>query len=452
LSNQGKVEDFYQVEPSKLGVGGFGEVRNATFNATGQPFAVKTIRKADIADVVYFQTEIEISRALDHPQIIRLFETFEDRCNVYLVMEVCNGGELFDVIVQTGHFSERQAAVLMHQLCCAVAYLHAEGICHRDLKPENLLFVSRGPVETTPLKLIDFGLARRFKADEALKTSVGTPLYAAPEVIRGLYGAACDLWSCGVILFLLLCGCPPFDGSSPRAIIRAVKKGRYSLDDAVWQNVSKDAKDLVRGLLEKDTQKRLTAAQVLEHGWIQGRAPNASGEHLGEHLVENLRKFGLKNNFQKAAITLIAAHLKESQIKVLREAFIALDTDHDGALSVQELRAGLVQVDWEIPVDLHQLMEAMDSHDDHKIKYTEFLAAALDMRTYTREDICWQAFKTFDRDRNGMITMQELRLVLAHEDLKGVLDDETREALRAIDTNGDGKVDFDEFMRMMASD
>merc|ERR1719334_1449185 len=151
---------------------------------------------------------------MDHPNIIKLFETFEDHRNIYLVMELCSGGELFDRIIATGHFSEKEAAVLMQQIIRAVYYMHENSICHRDLKPENFLFMTKDPIESNYLKIIDFGLSCKFSPDKVMETKAGTPYYVAPQVLSGKYDHQSDIWSCGVIMYVLLCGYPPFFGDT----------------------------------------------------------------------------------------------------------------------------------------------------------------------------------------------------------------------------------------------
>merc|ERR1712232_658854 len=177
-------------------------------------------------------------------------------------MDLC-GGELFEEIAEVGHLREMDAAVMVGQLCGGVRYIHLTGICHRDLKPEHLICATKGAV--TSLKIIDFGLSRRFEPDEIMNTAVGTALYAAPEVIMQSYGPSCDLWSCGVIMYCLLCGCVPFDGDNPKQVIKKARKAQYSLEGYLWEPVSDSAKSLIRALLVRDPQVRLTAAQALEH-------------------------------------------------------------------------------------------------------------------------------------------------------------------------------------------
>lgn len=271
VSNTGSMLEYYAIGTEVLGQGGFGLVRVATHIATGNQLAAKMIRQGVILCTQHFQKEIDITMFLEHPNIVKTFESFEDNNYVYFVMEWCRGGELFHRVLAStdGKFTESDAASILQQSCLAISYMHDNYIVHRDLKPENFLFESGGPVDCTPLKLIDFGLARRFEPGEVMTSAVGTPSYVAPEVLRGAHRASCDLWSIGVLLYICLCGCVPFDADNPKDILRRVKKGAYSLDHVRWSGVSEEAKLVVRALLDKNPGTRITAPQVLDHDWLK---------------------------------------------------------------------------------------------------------------------------------------------------------------------------------------
>nr|AZL94174.1 calcium-dependent protein kinase [Cardiosporidium cionae] len=206
-------------------------------------------------------------KRIDHPNIIKLFEVYEDSENLYLVMDICTGGELFDRIIKSSFFSERYACGLMKQVFSATSYCHAHNIIHRDLKPENLLYADPSPL--SPLKVIDWGFAAKCEKKHKFSSVVGTPYYVAPEVLFGNYDQACDIWSAGVILFIILCGYPPFYGSSNREILKKVQSGNYSFEHKNWDCVSSQAKDLIKKCLTYDPRKRITAQEALQHTWIK---------------------------------------------------------------------------------------------------------------------------------------------------------------------------------------
>eukprot|EP00923_Selenidium_pygospionis_P038206 GHVN01066753.1.p1 GENE.GHVN01066753.1~~GHVN01066753.1.p1 ORF type:complete len:436 (+),score=36.50 GHVN01066753.1:1403-2710(+) len=219
IANNVPITQYYKMSRI-VGRGTWGEVFIVEETATGAIRAAKKIPKCYVEDVERFSNEIDIMKWMDHPNIVRLHETFEDAHDFYLVEEYCQGGELLDRLMEEGSFTELSASKIMKQILLAVSYCHSQGVAHRDLKPENFLFLNETP--DSPLKLIDFGLARRFAHSRAMQTKAGTPYYVAPQVLLGNYGPECDVWSAGVIMYILLCGYPPFNAPSDRSIMEKV--------------------------------------------------------------------------------------------------------------------------------------------------------------------------------------------------------------------------------------
>eukprot|EP00445_Apocalathium_hangoei_P085456 CAMPEP_0204217770 /NCGR_PEP_ID=MMETSP0361-20130328/79140_1 /ASSEMBLY_ACC=CAM_ASM_000343 /TAXON_ID=268821 /ORGANISM="Scrippsiella Hangoei, Strain SHTV-5" /LENGTH=487 /DNA_ID=CAMNT_0051182821 /DNA_START=1 /DNA_END=1461 /DNA_ORIENTATION=+ len=390
---------------------------------------------------------------MDHPNIIKLYESFEDHRNIYLVMELSSGGELFDRIIELGHFTEVQAAVLMQQIVRAVYYMHENHVCHRDMKPENFLFMTKEPIEKNLLKIIDFGLSCKFEVGKVMTTKAGTPYYVAPQVLGGKYDHLSDMWSVGVIMYVMLCGYPPFFGETDAEVLSKVRLGNFSFNAADWKNVSEDAKNLIRMLLKMNPRDRYTAEQALNHEWIKNKAPKAVNVSLQSNFVDNLRGFRSQNKLKKAALHIIAGQLNEDQIKSLREVFYQLDGNGDGLLTAAEMKEGLTKAGLkEIPPDLQAILEGVDSDGSGVIDYTEFLAATLDKRSYLQEDVCWSAFRLFDKNGDGRISADELRSVLDDDSVQDVAGAKAiAELMKEIDGNGDGHIDFQEFMEMMAA-
>lgn len=267
----------------------------------------------------------------------------------------------------------------------------------------------------------------------------------------GGYGKECDVWSCGVIMYILLSGRMPFKEDKEALTLKKVKEGKYT-----WKGfggVSKDAKDLIEKLLTVAVHKRCTLDQALSHTWIAHTAPNASQEAFARHsaeVVRNLQKFTRENQLKKAALQLVARQVDERTMEGLRSVFEEFDTERNGTLSVQELNAGLAKAGL---TDVHQLTalaEALDSDHSGKIDYTEFIAATLDHRQASQEAACWAAFRVFDKNNDGKISKQELDEVLASRDVRGALGaDVIKGIMEEVDSNNDGFIDFDEFMDMM---
>lgn len=224
----------YKIDSNPIGSGLMGEIRLCTDLRTRDVRAVKIISKAgldkkeiDSRSVFY---EVEILKTLDHPNILKIFEYFEDRSNYYIVMEYCQGGDLFDKVVQMKSFTEHQAAKILEQIFSGLSYLHNRGVIHRDIKPENIVIVDTEDPNELSIKIIDFDNATFFEVNQQIQGAYGTPLYMAPEVIKGKYNEKCDMWSCGVIMYILLTGIPPFDAADDAELVKIIKKGNYNIE------------------------------------------------------------------------------------------------------------------------------------------------------------------------------------------------------------------------------
>mmetsp|Transcript_113567 Transcript_113567/g.355171 ORF Transcript_113567/g.355171 Transcript_113567/m.355171 type:complete len:512 (-) Transcript_113567:430-1965(-) len=463
--NNGKILDIYTLDKKKIGEGSYGSVCKATRKESGKDgrpkvvHACKTIAKQSMKNMDRFKQEIDIMKMMDHPNIIKLYETFADHRSIYLIMELCSGGELFDRIIQSGHFTEVQAAILMQQIIRAINYMHANLVCHRDLKPENFLFMTKDTtIEKNTLKLIDFGLSCKFQKGQVLTTRAGTPYYVAPQVLNGKYDEKSDLWSCGVIMYVLLCGYPPFFGETDAEVLTKVRLGNFAFNASDWKNITENAKNLIRQLLQMSPKSRITAQNALKHVWILEKAPKAPQVKLEKSFVQNLRAFKAQNQFKKAALLAIAHSFnKEEHIKKMRDTFHQLDENGDGILSQKELKEGIAKafdhLNLPVPDDLNDILECLDSDGSGVIDYTEFLAAALDKSKTNTEDNLWAAFRMFDRNGDGKITQEELREVLNSDSVgEGFGIDQINEIMQSVDTDNSGNIDFEEFKQMMMKD
>jgi len=444
---------LYQLDPTKLGAGTYGTVCRGVHSRTGAARAIKAVKHHGTRSVRALQSEIATLQAMDHPNVIKLFEAYEDHKASYLVMELCEGGELLDRIIAAKFFSESQAAIVMTQILKAVRYVHDKDIAHRDLKPQNFLLLNKEKLENNTLKLIDFGFACSCKPGTVLRTCAGTALYVAPQVLQGKYDKQCDMWSVGVTLYALLSGKPPFAGGSDKEIFEKVRKGRVNLQGNTWRRVSSDAKDLIRELLKMSPRERLTAEKALRHDWITQQMPAAQTASLDAHLVERLRSFRVRNKLERAVLKIVARDLSDDKVKDLRAAFEALDANGDGKLSMEELSGGLARAGFERHgLDLHCMMAMADADGNGEIDYSEFLHATLDRRRYLTDEALLAAFRVFDRNGDGGICREELKHVLCScsHDMDGCCQ-RVLELLNDIDVSGDGLVDFGEFKDMMHS-
>ncbi|URE14354.1 hypothetical protein MUK42_34119 [Musa troglodytarum] len=416
----------------KLGQGQFGTTYLCVEKATGKEYACKSILKWKLTteeDVEDVRREIQIMHHLSgHPNVISIKEAYEDAVAVHVVMELCAGSELFDRIIQKGHYTERKAAELARVIVGVVEACHSMGVMHRDLKPENFLFVNQ--MEDAPLKTIDFGF----------------PYYVAPEVLKKMYGPAADVWSAGVIIYILLSGVPPFWAETEQGIFEEVLHGSLDFQSDPWPSISESAKDLVRKMLVRDPRRRLTAHQVLCHPWVQidGVAPD---KPLDSAVLSRLKQFSAMNKLKKMAIRVIAEHLSEDEIAGLKEMFKMIDTDNSGHITFEELKAGLERVGACLKEsEVYALMQAADVDNSGTIDYGEFIAATLHLNKIEREDHLFAAFSYFDKDGSGYITQDELQQ--ACEDL-GVEAVHLDDMIKEVDQNNDGRIDYNEFVAMM---
>jgi len=456
FDNRGMVEEVYEADAAELGAGAFGSVRRAAHKETKECLAMKSIAKQRLGDVEKFKEEVEIMKMMDHPNIVKLFEFFEDEKYCYMIMELSDGGDLFDRIVQEAHFSEVHAQIMMRQIFSGVLYLHGKNVMHRDIKPENFLFSRKGPLEQSTMKIIDFGLSAILKPGQACKSMVGTPNYCAPEVLGGSYGAKADLWSCGVVLYVMLSGQNAFDGPTVKDIFRAVKAGHFCYDPSRWDCLSEQAKDLVDSLIKVSVDSRLSAEQALNHDWMGELSPKAQGvKALSPDVFKGLQAYQSDNALKKATKQLVAwRFMSEDRIAQLTAIFRSLDTTGDGCLSLDEIKAAFAKGGLDLPAstNLDKLLEVADADGSGMIDYAEFIAVTVSTG-HLEEDVLHSAFKLFDKDGDGRIDLQELKQVLQPDNTQhdSAFEGRMKLLITSVEDDGDGKIDFSEYCKMMRS-
>ncbi|CAI0471317.1 unnamed protein product [Linum tenue] len=385
------IRDLYNLG-RKLGQGQFGTTYLCTEISSGIEFACKSISKRKLIsreDVDDVRREIQIMHHLaGHKNIVTIKGAYEDPLYVHIVMELCSGGELFDRIIQRGHYSERKAAELTKIIASVVEACHSLGVMHRDLKPENFLLVNKD--DDFSLKAIDFGLSVFFKPGQIFTDVVGSPYYVAPEVLLKHYGPEADVWTAGVILYILLSGVPPFWAETQQGIFDAVLKGHIDFDSDPWPLISESAKDLIRRMLSSHPKERLTAHEVLCHPWIceNGVAPDRA---LDAAVLTRLKQFSAMNKLKKMALR--------------------ADVDNSGT-----------------------------------IDYGEFIAATIHLNKLEREEHLVAAFRYFDKDGSGYITVDELQHACAEQNMTDVF---IEDIIREVDQDNDGRIDYGEFVAMM---
>ena len=338
---------------SKLGSGSFGNVYLARNRFTYEKVALKQIKKssANLLSDGEIKDEIEILKKLDHPDIVRIIESFNTKNSYILITEYCEGGELFDQV--KNQLSETQIAVIFRQLLSGLAYLHSNNIVHRDLKLENILINEIEKSKTTGedlfnIKIIDFGTARIFDKNRKPQSIVGSSYYIAPEVLRQKYNKECDLWSVGVILYMFIVGHAPFDGCDDEEITNNIQKGVYRKNDRRWIKASKEVKDLIQKLLTYKPSQRLTAIQALEHPWFKQTDSNILYDNVSKtdiiNCIRHLLTYNINNKLEELFLTYIVHNIpREKEAKSAIKLFKLVNENGDGKLQKEELKKTLLK-------------------------------------------------------------------------------------------------------------
>lgn len=450
-----------------LGEGSFGKVFKVKHKLTNELRAMKVINKSNTKisreEEEECLKEINILKVLDHPNIIKVYEYFNTKRKLFIITELCTGGELFDRIIEVKYFTETVAAHIMKQIFSCTAFCHLNNIIHRDLKPENILIENEDERKKDffNIKIIDFGTSEINK-HKMLSEKTGTAYYIAPEVINNCYNEKCDMWSCGVILYILLCGSPPFSADSDNEIFKKIKIGKYYYKGSVWKEISQDAKDLISELLTKDIDKRLSALEALQHKWfknmfsdnnkelLQMQKINFPKNHL-KGIINNIKTFRAEKKLQHAALAFIVHNLaKREDIRELKNVFLAFDLNGDGRLTKDELIEGMTQVmtRGEALNDVERILENLDGDKNGYIEYEEFLRASLDKEKLLSKENIKIAFDMFDKDGSGYIDKNEIKQVLGGGSSQHS-ENVWSNILSEIDVNSDGKISFEEFSEVM---
>ena len=410
---------------SLVGSGAFGKVRlYVDRDSKSFKYAIKTIKKNIFKrhSIESIKREVDILRSLDHPNIVKYFETYEDECYLHIVMEYIAGDNLFRVLTdQKGFkFTERAISKIMTCLLKAVLFLHHNGIIHRDIKPENIVFVE--PDNFNALKLIDFGLSIQQNAKKDNRR-VGTPYYMSPEMVRGNFNYASDVWSIGVILFIMVTGKQPFRGKSKEEVFDKIKRGSYDKNTLSRAKCSKEVKDLIKKMLVTEHSKRITVECALDHIWFKQFEKNKNiNLVVDQEIIESLKQFQYQNIFQKEIRFYLAKLCSDKEIIKLKQAFLAIDKDNSGEIEYEEIPKIFNELNIEASdTELKNIFSSMDFHCDGKVNYSEFLAATISTINFTKEEKLWSAFKYFDTTDSGYITLDSVMDALKNS---GVIIDE----------------------------
>eukprot|EP00928_Gymnodinium_smaydae_P044844 TRINITY_DN29933_c0_g1_i1.p1 TRINITY_DN29933_c0_g1~~TRINITY_DN29933_c0_g1_i1.p1 ORF type:complete len:566 (-),score=86.66 TRINITY_DN29933_c0_g1_i1:478-2175(-) len=439
-----RLQDEYIVDESKvLGTGMNGSVIVGTRISDNYEVAIKPYTSTRISkeEQRLLRNEVEITLSLDHPHIARLVDVYEELEQLWLVMEICTGGDVIRGLEKRGRYDEQAAATLVFQMLLAVNYMHGRQIVHRDLKLDNFLFEDKA---CKHIKLIDFGLARYWTNNTTMRAACGTLPYMAPECFEHNYTNKCDMWSLGVCAYMLLSGAFPFDGTE-QEVIKKIAAADYNMNARGLANVSENAKDFVKQLLCKNPDERLSAERALEHPWIANR--NSADFKQGVvdvNTVRSMQKFANASAFRRVALTMMSYSMSLDDRKKVRQAFLAIDTGNTGTIQMSELVTVLKQHGVSND-EAEKMMATLDANEDNTVYYTEFLAAMMTDNIARNERHVRAAFNRLDRDNSGLITLENLKAALG-DTYDGI---DVAELLKEVDTHKTGSISYEEFMEYL---
>lgn len=414
-----------------------------TYDSKDVVYALKSIHLDRCKDRVFRQelmNEIAILQRLDHPHIVKAMETFDYKDRLYLVLELCSGGDLYT----RDPYTEDQACTIVHAVLDAVAYMHARGITHRDLKFENIMFSTPS---SDSVKVIDFGLSKKYSHDEHLTETVGTVYTMAPEVLRGDYDHKCDVWSMGVIAFMLLSSSLPFYGKTRPQVVRKVLSGKYGFKGHRWKLISSHAKEFVMECMVPKPSRRKPAEEMLKHPFIlndfMANQQRQIGFVLMDRVIASIQTFCGYEQIKKLGLLVIAHKSTEDEIGFLRHVFDRFDIVRDGEITLPEFKEALKVYHYN-DEDLERMFVGMDLDGTGKVHYSEFLAATLEAHGSISEERLAEAFDRLDNDDTGFITKQNILDFLGNS----VSEEYANAIIDEADIEKDHRISYDEFLAL----
>ena len=403
---------------NQLGGGHFGTVRRgyriSEKNKKMKFFAIKSIPMKNLScNINDFIKEVDIISTLDHPNIIKFYETFHDDYFFHIVMELCKGKEIIHQMGNYGFIEEKKVTYIIFKVLLAIAHCHNRGVTHRDLKPENILFDSMK--KDAEIKILDFGLSRKYDKEQKMHSILGTPYYVAPEVLKGEYDEKCDIWSIGAITYLMLCGEPPFNGNSNNEIFKKIVKENIKFKSLLWKNISNNAKDFVKICLSKNSNKRPSAQEALNHIWFSNvKNEIHNNKNIKKEILLNIKDFNINYEFKQMVLKyLINNKLSYEEKKVFKDAFYALDFNHNGFIIESDLKKAFDL--FNINIDEKQINHLFNILPENKnlgLGFIEFIMAGIDKKSIFTEENLEDAFNYFDINKTGDIEFDNLNSAL----------------------------------------
>ena len=430
------IREIYKFK-DLLGRGHFGTVRSAYRRFEKSPhklFAIKSISKKNLSinhlnDLI---KEVDIISSLDHPNIIKFYETYNDNYYFHIVMELCRGKDLLSRI-NKGINDEKIIATIIMKILHSISYCHSKGISHRDLKPDNIIFES--PDIDSDIKLIDFGLSKKFKSSEKLHSILGTPYYVAPEILTKNYNEKCDIWSVGIITYLLIVGDVPFKGKNNNDIFNKILHQKINFNYNKWKNFSKEAKNFVQLLLQKDFNKRPSAQEALNHNWFINIFTKIHKSILIEpSIFIALKNYKPCNILKKLVYKYIINSMGHAELKKYKNALFAFDISHNGYVDLTELNKVFELLKKDISEE--QIKKLMNASEGKKyLNYTEFIMCCLNLKEVLKIDKLESAFRYFDINNDGYIDASDIKKDMLRFGKKIINDDDVKKIIKEVEKN-----------------
>ena len=455
----------------------YGELFKVQNKETKTLYACRQLAKNKIDDIQKFNAAISSTLQVDCASVSKLVDVYEDERNLYMINELCEGVPLFDFLLancnNNNFHSEKQIAKIFKQMATAVHSIHSKGVAHKDIKQENFIVLNKTDVpeqkeEQLPITtneptvmLLDTGISKIFGEFKTvvIKRTVGsddkgskhynaaTKTYTAylvpPELLNGSFEEKSDIWSLGVLLYIMISGLCPFKGETPQEILKSISRKKCNFHEPVWKTVSDDIKDLLKHMI-CEVNGRYTAQQVLEHEWVKNEAPNGKNEPIEGFDLATFQKLNTNFTIKKTLINIIANKIPEDDIIKIKETFDELKGE-DGFITIDDIKAGFSKIE-NGDIIAESVFKSIDIDGNGKIDYNEFLIAGIEQFIYFRDENLHELFNAIDKDGSGKLSKQEILWALSSD---GISEETLNKYIEACDLNGDGELEYDEFIKML---
>jgi calcium-dependent protein kinase len=452
-------EDIHKIYclQSTIGHGYFSKVKIGYKRVEGEDskYAIKIIAKSNVDKSRHddFLNEVSILKKLDHPNVLKLYEIYQDYSNYYLVMEYLSGGDIFKKIQRMKSLQQNFIEKILYKVLCAINYCHSIGICHRDIKPENILFKDES--ENAEIKLVDFGLSKKFntQVNELMHSFLGTPYFIAPEVINMKYDFNCDMWSIGATAFMLFTGHPPFPEKKREEVLNKIKYSPVNYEKEIWSIYSPQALEFVQALLVKNPKKRLTPEKAINHKFFKNINKEINNnKNIDISILQNMLNFENQIKFKKLVLSLLIKTLPQDNLENLNKTFHAIDINHEGFISLEELATAFKRVGIDLSKEeVTKILNRIDEDKNGHLNYSEFIMASLNLKDLIDETKIKQLFNTFDIEGSGYIKTENVKLVLLRSGREIENLDEIVKMFQEL-ANKDNQISMDDFVNLFMNE